>query len=183
MNTKINNILTQICQKGSIYDQVIDNIIAPNFHHKDELISELALQFHSQEKNIIKALDGGYFKYLFIRIIKNQVHSSTSPFHKNCRTQSNNAFDISESFLDIEEDDFELNDKMLKEEQRLMLEQAVKTIKTTWFEMEMFNLYYKENKTYRQIEEEYNLDHVLVFLTVKKVKEKIKKQISKKDIY
>jgi DNA-directed RNA polymerase specialized sigma subunit len=183
MNTKINNILTQICQKGSIYDQVIDNIITPNFHQKDELISELAIQFHSQEKNIIKAIDGGYFKYLFIRIIKNQVHSSTSPFHKNCRVQSNNAFDISESFIELEDDDFELNDKMLKEEQRNALEQAIKSIKTTWFEMEMFNLYYKQNKTYRQIEEEYNIDHVLVFLTVKAVKERIKKQIKKIDIY
>lgn len=183
MHNKVTKILTEVCQKGSIYDQVIDNIITPNFHQKDELLSELAIQFHSQEKNIIKAIDGGYFKYLFIRIVKNQVHSSTSPFHKNCRTQSNNSFDISESFLDLEDDDFELNDKLLKEEQQSLLEHTLKQIKTTWFEIEMFNLYYKQNKTYRQIEQELGIDHCLIFLTVKGVKEKIKKQISKKDIY
>ena len=35
----LDNILKEISSKGTIYDEIINNIIQPNFHLKPELIS------------------------------------------------------------------------------------------------------------------------------------------------
>ena len=52
-----------------------------------------------------------------------------------------------------------------------------KNTKKTWFEDKMWEEYFINGKTYRQIEAEYGLDHCLVFHNVKKIKEKIKNKI------
>ena len=45
---KINALLIEIATEGSEYDQIIDTMIAPNYHQKNELISEIANQFSWQ---------------------------------------------------------------------------------------------------------------------------------------
>jgi hypothetical protein len=176
----VTTILNEICKNGGEFDEIINTIIAPNYHQKPELISELALSFYSNEKSILKAIQNNYFKYFFIRSVKNQVHSSTSSFHKNCRMSVGS--ELSENY-DSLDDDFDLEKKILLEEKCDTIEKALQIIKVTFFEAELFKLYYYKNYTYRQIEREYNIDHVLAYITVKKVVSKIKKQISNKNIY
>jgi len=180
----VTTILQEICKKGSEFDQIIDNIIAPNYKHKPGLISELALSFYSNEESITNAIRNNYFKYFFIRIIKNQVHSSTSPFHKNCRMTIVDHLKASDSNLLNEiDDDADINKKLEIEEKIDVVEEALNKTNVTYFEAELFKLYFFKNYTYRQIEKECDIDHVLAWLTVKKVLNKVKKQIKRKNIY
>ena len=42
---KINEILIEITTKGSIYDEIMNNLLSPRFELKPELISELSISF------------------------------------------------------------------------------------------------------------------------------------------
>jgi hypothetical protein len=167
----INDILKEISTEGTIWDEIIENIIYPNTHLKPELISEIALSYLENKEKIEKTWDDGYFKYYFINTVRNQVRSNTSSFHKNIRISDNVTFD----------DGFELSGEEGDEiERKVMTEIRLGTIKhilnhlpISWFEHQMFIEYYMNNRTYRNIEEEYSLDHVLVWKTVKKVREMV----------
>jgi len=90
--------------------------------------------------------------------------------------------DLSDNY-DSFDDTHDLRKKMLVEERCEVIDKALKEVKVTFFEAELFKMYYYKNYTYRQIEKECNVDHVLAYITVKKVVSKIKKQILNKNIY
>ena len=170
---KINNILTEIATKGSIYDEIIDNIITPRFDLKPELISEIAISFLENRIKVEEAYEKNYFTYYFINTVRNQIHSNTSSFHKNIRIQDNEYF---ENYAYIE-DETTIEDKIEFENKLNRFEVAYKKTKKSWFECQVFEEYFMKDKTYRKIEEEYGLDHVSVFHHVKKLKERIKKNL------
>ena len=175
------SILQLIASAGTVYDEIIDNMITPNFHQKPELISEIAISFLSNQEKVEKALKGGYFNYYFINVVKNQVHSKTSPFHKNCR--KSNAYAIPVDEIDIEDEQDDLEYKELNEVQNDILNEILEDITTTWFDSEIFRMYFEEGMTYREIEAKTQIDHCLAFTVIKKLKAKINKQIEQRDIY
>lgn len=180
----IHTVLTYIASAGTIFDQFIDNIIAPNYEQKPELISELAVSFLSNEESVNKAIRGNYFQYYFINAVKNQVHSKTSSFHKNVRrTREQFSEPLGTWALSIPDDEQELRDKELIEEKYNMLNEILEDTNVSWFEKEIYDLYFNKNYTYRQIEAETNIDHCLAWVTVDKIKKRIKKQINNSDIY
>lgn len=169
----INQILKEITTKGSIYDEIMSNILHPRMDLKPELLSELSISFLENSEKIEDVYNRGYFKYYFINACRNQVHSSTSSFHKNIRIQD---YDYYNNFTDIG-DDTDIEDKIIFEEKLETINQTYRTIKKTWFEDKMWEEYFINHKTYREIEREYGLDHCLVFHNVKKIKEKVIKKI------
>jgi RNA polymerase sigma factor (sigma-70 family) len=169
--------------KENIYNEVIDTILFPkHLDYREELISELYLQFVTN-KNISKSINEGYFKYLFIIAAKNQLHSNTSSFHKNVRKTGDLSFDgVLDNYFQIDEkisnqQQMDLEYKKEKEIQLSELKKAMSKIKMDFFEKEMMRLYFEENHTLRQIGLDYGINHSLVFQTIEKVKERIKKQI------
>ena len=122
---KINDILTEITNKGSIYDEIIDNIITPRFDLKPELISEIAISFLENKIKIEEVYRLGYFKYYFINTVRNQIHSNTSSFHKNIRIKDNEYF---ENYGYIE-DDTTIEDKIEFENKLNRFEVAYKKTK------------------------------------------------------
>lgn len=169
--------------KENVYNEVLNTIIYPNLKKRDELVNELYIQFVTN-KNISKAINEGYFKYLFIIAAKGQVHSNTSPFHKHARKSAgdvcfdsamDNYYVIDERLTDEQEMDLEY--KIQKEEQNKKLKAAMKKVKMDYFEATMMELYFDNNKTFREIGKEFDINHSLVFQTVQKVLERIKKQI------
>jgi hypothetical protein len=66
---KINNILIEITKKGSIYDEIMNNLLSPRFELKPELISEISLSFLENREKIEKVYEMGYFKYYFINTV------------------------------------------------------------------------------------------------------------------
>ena len=168
---KIRQLLCEIAKPNTIYDEIIDNLITPNFHLKPELISELAIGFLQNETKVNKAIKEGYFIYYFIRATKNQIHSNTSGFHKNTRIKDNIYFDN----LEIpDESDIEL--KELKELKLQQIDRAYTQIPKTYFQEFIWSQYFTLGKTYRQIskENEGAFSHCLVFHEVAKIKKKVK---------
>ena len=168
----VRQILTQIATKGSIYDEVIDNLITPNFHLKPELISELSISFLENEKKVDEVIKQGYFLYYFIRASKNQVHSNTSSFHKNVRIQDNVFIDN----LDIEDlTDIELKEE--KEEKYKLIDKNFVKIQKTHFQNHLWIQYFHEGKTHRQIAGDMNISHCLSWHEIKKVEKELVKKI------
>jgi hypothetical protein len=169
----INDILIEIARKGSIYDEIIDNIITPRFDLKPELISEIAISFLENRVKVEEAYEKNYFKYYFINTVRNQIHSNTSSFHKNIRIQDNEYFE-SYGYL---EDETTIDDKIEFEERLDIVNDMYKNTKKSWFEATLWDEYFIKNKTYREIGNEYGINHCLIFHNVKKIKEKIKQKV------
>jgi hypothetical protein len=169
----INNILIQITTPGSIYDEIIDNIIRPRFDLKPELISEIAISFLENRIKVEEAYEKKYFKYYFINTVKNQIQSKTSSFHKNVRIKDNEYF---ENYGDLQ-DDTTIEEKIEFEERLDLINKLYKETKKNWFEATLWNEYFIKNKTYREIGREYSINHCLVFHNVTKLKKDIQKKL------
>jgi hypothetical protein len=166
----IEQTLEEIAKKGSIYDEIINNIIQPNFHLKPELISELAISFLQNREKVQHALDNNYFVYYFVRTVKNQVHSNTSGFHKNTRIKE---YKQDFNYEIIDQDDIEL--KKEKEQKYIAIDKIYVQIPKTYFQEWLFHEYFTFNKTFRQIAKENEISHTLVFHEVTKIKKEIHK--------
>jgi hypothetical protein len=171
----IDEILKEITKKGSIYDEIINNIITPRFELKPELISEIALSFLENREKIEQVYKDKYFKYYFISTVKNQVHSNTSSFHKINRIKDYEYFGEYNHIID--EDDINIQSKIDFEDKFDKFQKIYKNTKKTWFENLLWEEYFINDKTYRAIEDEYGIDHVSVFHHVKNLKERIKKNL------
>jgi hypothetical protein len=167
----IEQTLEEIAKKGSIYDEIINNIIQPNFHLKPELISELAISFLQNREKVQHALDNNYFVYYFVRTVKNQVHSNTSGFHKNTRIKE---YKQDFNYEIIDQDDIEL--KKEKEQKYIAIDKIYVQIPKTYFQEWLFHEYFTFNKTFRQIAKENEISHTLVFHEVTKIKKEIQKR-------
>jgi hypothetical protein len=174
----IRQVLEQIATKGSIYDEVMDNLLSPHLHLKPELISELAISFLENEEKVNEVIKANYFLYYFIRACSNNIKSSTSPFHKNVRIKDNLFIDN----IDIEDlTDIEL--KIEKEEKFLLIDRNYTRIPKTYFQDLVWSKYFVEGKTHRQIGKELEISHCLSFHEIKNIKvqlvEKIKSDLIK----
>ena len=170
----LDNILKEISSKGTIYDEIINNIIQPNFHLKPELISEIALSFLENREKIEMVIEQNYFLYYFIRTVKNQIHSKTSGFYKNTRIKEHIPID---NIHFIDESDLEQK-KQIEELYQLIDKSYIK-IPKTYFQEYLWHEYYTLNKTHRQIGMENDISHCLSFHEIKKIKEKLIEEIKK----
>jgi len=168
----VRTILTQIATNGSIYDEVINNLITPHFELKPELISELSISFLENEIKINEVIKQGYFFYYFIRATKNQIHSNTSSFHKNVRIRENVYIDN----IDLEDlTDIELKEE--KEEKYRIIDRNFVKIQKTHFQNHLWVQYFHEGKTHRKIASDMNISHCLSWHEIKKIEKELIKKI------
>jgi hypothetical protein len=174
----VRDILKEITTPNSIYDEIIDNVIRPNFQLKPELISELAISFLENEKKVNEVIKQGYFLYYFIRAVKNNVHSNTSPFYKNTVIKDTIYYDN----IEIIDDEEQIDDKMDDEEKYILIDKFYTKIPKTYIQEFFWQEYYTKGKTYRQIanENENVFSHCLVFHEVSKIKKILKQHIESK---
>lgn len=168
----IRPILVQIATKGTVYDEIIDNLITPNFHLKPELISELSISFLENETKVNSVIEQGYFIYYFIRAVKNNIHSNTSPFHKNTRIKDNLYYDN----LEIE-DQTDIERKEEKETKFKLIDRNYTKIPKTYFQDLVWSKYFIEGKTHRQIAKELEISHCLSWHEINKIKDELIKKI------
>lgn len=171
----IHQILEEIATPNSIYDEIIENILRPNLHLKPELISELAISFLENKTKVNEVIKQGYFLYYFIRAVKNNVHSNTSPFYKNNIVRDHFLY---ENIEIIDEDDIET--KLEKEEKYQLIDKIYTKIPKTYFQEFLWHEYYTKGKTYREIANENGntFSHCLVFHEVKKIKDQLKNSLT-----
>lgn len=170
----IDDLLNEICKKNSIYDIIIDNIIAPNYDLKLPLISEIAISFLQNEGNIMKKYRQGEFRYYFARVVINQVKSKTSPLHRNHRSTLNDLLGDKrdwDSLPEVYDDETEIDLKIDKE---LRLRAFRETKHLSWYESEICKMYFEQGYSTRQIEKIDGIDHMSVWLTIREFKNRVK---------
>jgi hypothetical protein len=165
----IRQILEEIATPGSIYDEILDNILRPNLlHMKQELISEIAISFLEKEEKVNEVIQQNYFIYYFVRTVTNNVRSNTSPFYRNNIVKERFLFDNVEI---IDEDQIE--SKIEKEEKYQKIDRAYVKIPKTFFQEFVWHEYYSKGKTYRQIGEENEMSYSIIFYELKKIKDQL----------
>ncbi len=86
------------------YDQIIKNILSKFSHSKDDfndLKQNLWVYLCQMKKQkLMEAWNNKYFKYLWIKMIDNQVNSSTSSFFRKNLKQKNNKVELIEYDVD-----------------------------------------------------------------------------------
>jgi hypothetical protein len=168
----IRQILEEIATKGSVYDEIMDNLLTPHLHLKPELISELAISFLENETKVNEVIQQNYFLYYFIRAAKNNIASNTSPFHKNVRIKDNMFIDN----IDLEDlTDIEL--KKEKEEKYKLIDRNYTKIPKTHFQDLLWTQYFVQGKTHREIARDLEISHCLSWHEIKKVKDELIKKI------
>lgn len=176
---EINQILNDLTVKGTVYNDIILTNLGPHKHLEGALISELALIILEQQEKVLKSVNEGWFKYWLVKVIQNQIKSSTSPFHKNVRETIHTKLKgetIEVDYVEIEDED-DLTDKLIIEEQLNLIEECREELKVNFFDAEVFKLYYDEGLSYREIERNFDIDHCLAWNSVKKTRTKLKKLI------
>lgn len=177
--SEINNIIEKIYRDDE-YNNIIKKIISVNKQKSeikiDEIWSEIAICYLQNPDKIVTIWEMGYFKYYFAATAKNIIHSSTSPYAKKIRIVDN----PDSSFLqDIADSD--LQDKLIEEENIEKIKTTMDQIKCSYFDAQMFRMYYFENLSYRDIERETGVDHSTVYASVQKLVKKIKQKIRQND--
>ncbi|CAA6810305.1 MAG: Unknown protein [uncultured Sulfurovum sp.] len=176
----LDKALTEMVTPNTIlYDAINKNLGSYNLHKRDELISEIAISLCSNRKKINKIIEKKEFLYYFLMILRNQIKSSTSSFHKNCRetiTSNFNVVDKSFETIDVSNED-EIEYNQMVEGKRELVKIARESVKVSWFDAEIFKLYFDEGMTYREIEGECGIDHCLAWHSVKSTKKKLIKRI------
>lgn len=171
----INQLLEEICRTNSLYDVIIDNIIAPNYHLKSPLISEIAVSFLSNEEKIMEVYSTGNFKYYFARVVMNQIKSKTSPLHLNHRTTLNDMMGDKRDWdyiPDVMDDSESEIDKKIDDE--LKHQSFEETKNDSWYESEICNMHFVQGYSTRQIEKIDDIDHVSVWKTINKFKKRVR---------
>lgn len=169
-------LMIDMATPGGFYYSIIDNITG-NKKHTRGLISEIALSYLERRSVITQKLKEKDFRYYFVRTVMNQYKSSTSSFYFN-NVKTNVDLDYTE-YLSIPDED-EIDDKIREEVRLTWLENVIEgrsDVKMSWFENQMFRLYYIEGMTYRKIQEEWGINFLTAYNTVKELKEKIKKEV------
>lgn len=90
-----------LMQKDSFFDEVLSKYF-PKKEIKEEFSQELYMYIFEHPDKMVSIWNQHYFRYYFINMIKNQVISSSSKWHKNFRR--NNIINYTDAPLDTEDD-------------------------------------------------------------------------------
>jgi hypothetical protein len=74
------------------------------------------------QKKVGEVIKQGYFLYYFIRAVKNNVHSNTSPFYKNTVIKDTLYYDN----IEIVDDSDQIDNKMDDEEKYLLIDKFLR---------------------------------------------------------
>lgn len=185
-------ILSEIYQDPEM-DEILQNILGREQNFFEDLKQDVFLALSEKDEDfIIEAHSSKFLKYYFIKIATNQVNSTTSPYYKNYKKERRELVHPAFNDYNTEHADFILDTLEAEETETHfdLLSFCEEHNFLTWYEKEIFMIYYKlgpykmtEGKmSMRRIEEEYGIDHVSIFMTLKEVRAKIKKHAKQNNI-
>lgn len=149
------------------YIHICKKILKGNGLYKDlyQDVILIFLEYDEQKLTLINNINE--LKYLYVRILCNHAHSSTSPFHKKYRTH-------------IDEKEYKYyiqNDGQCTDRADLSITAKNILEKQYWFHKELFNLYI-EKGSIREIERETGIPRSTLHRILDETKEKIKSQMT-----
>lgn len=195
--------------KDKFYEDMLKKFVK-NKQDRQELKQYVWISIcQMNEEKLIAIWNKRQFKYYYVNIVKNQVQSSDSYYHRLYRKfkkmdigeEKKHEKDIearqakfretedfvlfSDSEKNIEEQIIEQETKQENQIKLNLIEKAlIKMVKDEpllFVQAELFKLYYKQNMTYREIEEKTKIPRTSVFQYVNLAKFHIKQYINKQN--
>jgi len=163
-------------------NRLIKSKLAPRncLQHLEDFKQDLYLALLEKEDSLIIDLhQTNKLQFYAVRIVLNQINSTSSPFYKTyISNQEDTNQDLKVIPQEDEDDIFNTFD---------VLTYCNKYSVLSWYELNMLSIYYQlgeysdvENKaTFRGIEDEYNIDHISIYKTIQGAIEKIKEHVDK----
>lgn len=186
MNDKLTEIMNGIIADNEY--QVICRKYSPNDNAANELYQEFVLtimEYKNQDK-LWSVHQKGQMRYFGCAIIRTMATSSTSPYYKKIRQFNIDTYDIDEQWNIADESEEHTDSHDMTD----VLEKLLADVKVVnnylneskdikgYYRKRIFELYYYDNKTYRQIEKETDILHVSIFKNIKSTIKKIKNNVT-----
>ena len=111
----------------------------------EDLLHETILALYNSDKEKIKyIIEQKKLTFYIVRIMMNQYHSNTSPYHKKYRKQYNQK-QLKDFYIYTKEPLTKEKMKQLEEQEHRLqwIEDKLKHL--SWFDVEVFKIYYREN--------------------------------------
>lgn len=201
-DTKIQTITNSIVNEPEY--RKMCNIYANSQYEADELYQEfiLAIMTYKNVNKLYQVYQNNQLLYYGCTILKNMSKSATSPFHKKIRQFSSNSLDISEfkseeimgydsiSFNELHEDtshEIDLNDILMHVNKQydkinIFLRKQEKKDPYFFYHKSLFEMYFYDNKSYRDIEALTQIKHTAVFHSIAKTTNLIQEELNIKSI-
>jgi len=139
--------------------------------HRKDLKSFIMDILLNKPDKFIEQYDLGRFDFIIWGVIRNQYYSKTSPFRKKFLTNDGPDIDRLEIIDDEPEDEF------IDEEALIVLRIKQLLLRQHWFNVTMFNKYYFDKMTYKEIQKDTGVHHLRVRRVVIETLEHIKKEL------
>lgn len=185
--TQFNKIIKELSE-DKLFKHICRNN-SPNKYLKDELYQEFFLTILEYNKQkIIDMYNKKQLTYFCIGLIKKMIHSNTSPFYTKIRKQyiKENEFDNEtypmKRYTAEVDDTEEIREKQINDMGKIdrinkILDNEERLNGRFFYKRKLFEMYYLNEMSYRDIEKHTHIPHVSVFWAVKEVKDLLKKEL------
>jgi|TARA_R100000084_G_C4618455_1_gene131881 RNA polymerase sigma factor (sigma-70 family) len=140
----------------------------------EDLLHETILALYNADKEKIKdIIEQKKLTFYIVRIMMNQYHSNTSPYHKKYRKQYNEK-QLKEFYIYTKEPLTKEKMKQLEEqEDRLQwIEEKLKHL--SWFDVEVFKIYYREGFSLNKMQKETKINRSTLGKSIRFIKNYLK---------
>ena len=140
----------------------------------EDLLHETILALYNADKEKIKdIIEQKKLTFYIVRIMMNQYHSNTSPYHKKYRKQYNEK-QLKEFYIYTKEPLTKEKMKKLEEqEDRLQwIEEKLKHL--SWFDVEVFKIYYREGFSLNKMQKETKINRSTLGKSIRFIKNYLK---------
>ena len=140
----------------------------------EDLLHETILALYNADQEKIKIIiEQKKLTFYIVRIMMNQYHSNTSPYHKKYRKQYNEK-QLKEFYIYTKEPLTKEKMKKLEEqEDRLQwIEEKLKHL--SWFDVEVFKIYYREGFSLNRMQKETKINRSTLGKSIRFIKNYLK---------
>tara|TARA_R110002020_G_scaffold17516_6_gene61445 strand:- start:3587 stop:4162 length:576 start_codon:yes stop_codon:yes gene_type:complete len=139
----------------------------------DEMISELVFRFlNMDEKKLLDLYNNKELKVYALAILRNMVYYKYDPFRKQFLDKA--TVELKTEIIMVEEDTSEdVSDLTteLRKDIDAFLSKRAENIKGEWYNQKLFDLYYLDGQTFKEISEMTGISESSIYLSVKGVQE------------
>ena len=158
----------------------ISKRITSNRHpdYEDLLHETILALYNSDNEKIKDIIEQKKLTFYIVRIMMNQYHSNTSPYHKKYRKQYNEK-QLKEFYIYTKEPLTKEKMKKLEEqEDRLQwIEEKLKHL--SWFDVEVFKIYYREGFSLNKMQKETKINRSTLGKSIRFIKNFLKNEKQK----
>lgn len=176
------NTMVKFISQDKIYKEILNNITKNNGDAED-LFQEIMIMIleHKNPEFILEIYNKNQFKYFFIRMLQNQLNSKSNLYYHKYRKHTQNNWECfyegneeldNTSMLNDRFNETDLDRKELLEETLTICDNYLSS--RSFYEKELFEMYYYQDKSYGQISKETKIPKTSVYKSITRTFEEIR---------